>query len=60
MSTVFGDALSHPIKRWPVIGTWGLLTAHLFANLLPIPEGIKKYDPIGWAAKLIADEKITT
>lgn len=60
MSTVFGDALVHPLRRWPVILTWGILTAHLFSNLIPLPESIKRYDPIGAAARLIAHETDST
>jgi len=44
MSTSFRDALSHPIKRWPVIVIWLGLTFHLFDFFFP--EHIKKYEPI--------------
>lgn len=44
MSTSFREALSHPIKRWPVIVMWIGLTFHLFDFFFP--EHIKKYEPI--------------
>lgn len=53
MSEVFGDALKHPRRRWPVMLAWSLLTLHLFGNLLPRWfEPLKKLDPIGWVARL--------
>lgn len=33
MSTVFRDAVRHPVKRWPIGVVWTYLTAHLFLNL---------------------------
>jgi len=44
MSTSFRYALAHPIKRWPVILIWGLVTFHLFDWFFP--EQIRKYEPI--------------
>lgn len=51
MSVVFGDALNHPIRRWPVTLAWGTLTAHLFGVFMP--EWIKPYDPIGYTARTL-------
>lgn len=55
LSEVFGDALKHPIKRWPVIVTWGLVTSHLFGEMMPEPLRSKlgPYDPIGYVARKI-------
>lgn len=54
MSEVFGDALKHPHRRWPVILAWGVLSLHLFGNLLPrIASPIKRLDPIGYLARLL-------
>lgn len=54
MSEVFGGALKHPVKRWPVSVAWVVLTLHLFGNLLPrIASPIKRFDPIGAVARLL-------
>lgn len=50
MSEVFEDSLSHPVKRWPVIVAWGIVTAHLFTH------GDMKYkrvDPIHHVGKVL-------
>ncbi len=53
MSCVWGDSLCHPIKRWPLILSWVILTLHLFGRILPDRvQWIKKYDPIGFVARL--------
>lgn len=55
MSEVFGDALRHPGRRWAVLAAWGILTVHLFGNILPrVATPIKRLDPIGAVARLIA------
>lgn len=58
LSTVFGDALDHPIQRLPVILIWGLLTIHLFSRIIErvAPRAHKllsKYDPISRIAHLM-------
>jgi len=55
LSNIFGDALDHPIKRWPVLVVWGALTLHLFAALLPAPvrRTLAPYDPLGRMAQLV-------
>jgi hypothetical protein len=57
MSEGFGDALRHPIKRWPVIAVWSFLTVHLFGNSLPIPEPVRRLDPLGAISRLISPEE---
>lgn len=58
MSEVFGDTLKHPIKKWPVLAAWLILTLHLFGNLMPKPlEAIKRYDPIRFVAHLLTPRK---
>lgn len=44
MSTAFRSALAHPVRRWPVIVAWTLLTLHLFDFFFP--EKIRQYDPV--------------
>lgn len=39
LSTAFGRALAHPVRRWPVIVAWTVTTAHLF-RLIP-----RRWDP---------------
>jgi hypothetical protein len=54
MSEVFGDALKHPVHRWPVILVWAGLTLHLFGNLLPSwLRPLKKLDPISNLARAL-------
>lgn len=53
MSIVFGDAILNPRKSKLIITLWVLITLHLFANILHIPEEWTKYDPIGWLANRI-------
>lgn len=63
MSIVFGDALADPRRGWFVLAAWGLLTAHLFADQLNLPEEWARYDPIGFLARKvprkIMDEAVT-
>lgn len=51
MSTAFGDALKHPKRRWYVMVSWVVLTAHLFGVFLL--QWMKNLDPIGALAKCI-------
>lgn len=44
MSTAFRESLAHPIKRWPIMMLWGLLTFHLFDFFFP--DKVKQYEPI--------------
>lgn len=55
LSEVFGCSLRHPLKRLPVMTVWVVITAHLFAELLPqaLRSRFKNYDPIGWLARKI-------
>ena len=54
LSEAFGDALKHPIKRFPLIFAWFLLTLHLFGCLIPERFNfLKKLDPIGYLARLL-------
>ena len=55
LSQVFGNALKHPRRRFTVIGIWGVLTLHLFGEMLPgfMRERLGKYDPIGILARAI-------
>lgn len=55
LSEVFGAALLHPWKRLPVLAVWAVLTAHLFAELMPewLRVRFKKVDPISGLAKLV-------
>lgn len=60
MSEVFGNALSHPIKRWPVTITWFVLTLHLFGMLIPRKVAfIKRFDPISGIARALTPKVIT-
>lgn len=45
MSTAFENALRHPVKRWPVIASWAILTVHLFD--LVLPDDVRRFEPIG-------------
>lgn len=45
MSAVFGEALIHPVKRWPVLVTWSFLSMHLHREILP--EFVSTVDPFG-------------
>jgi hypothetical protein len=51
MSTAFEDALRHPVRRWPVVAAWGLLTVHLFDSVIPV--NVRKYEPIGVLGKKV-------
>jgi hypothetical protein len=51
MSEVFADAVDHPIKRWPVILAWVVITSHLFKTYLP--EELRKLDPITYTAEML-------
>lgn len=52
MSEVFGAALRHPLRRWPIILSWTILTLHLFSCIMPIwMTKLKHIDPIGIAAR---------
>ena len=56
MSEIFGTALLHPIKRWPVIAAWSIVTLHLFGNLLPpFCRILKRLDPISGSAQLVSN-----
>lgn len=52
MSNAFRESLRHPIKRWPVILMWAILTFHLFDFFFP--ETIRRFEPIGAAGRLLA------
>lgn len=52
MSNAFGEALAHPKRRWYVIVSWGVLTAHLFGRFLP--RWTRHIDPIGLLANTFA------
>ena len=54
MSSVFGEALMHPTKRWPVLVTWGFLSMHLHKAILP--RFVGHVDPLH--AAFIAGEKL--
>ena len=56
MSEVFGDALRHPLRRWPTTLVWGLLTIHLFTEFMPsrIRPFLARLDPLGNIARLIS------
>jgi hypothetical protein len=54
MSTVFGEALQHPAKRWLVLAVWGFLSNHLHRAVLP--ELSAKLDPL--QNGVIAGEKV--
>ncbi len=56
MSAAFRDSLAHPIKRWPVIVAWGLLTFHLFDFFFP--ERVRRVEPGRACVRLI--EQILT
>lgn len=55
LSEAFGDALRHPIKKWPVLAIWGYLTLHLFGILLPKPirTALTPLDPLARIAELV-------
>lgn len=55
LSQVFGEALKRPVHRWPVTVTWAIITAHLFAELMPerLRVRFKHVDPIGLLAHAI-------
>ncbi len=62
LSTVFGGLLDTRYK-YLIYGGWTLLTLHLFSNELPIPDHLRKYDPVGFVANKIPRktyEKIAT
>ena len=56
MSSAFRDSLAHPVKRWPVIVAWGLLTFHLFDFFFP--ERVRRVEPGRACVRLI--EQILT
>lgn len=57
MSAVWGDAISHPVRRWPLLVSWIVLTLHLFGRILPeCVQPLGKYDPIGYLARKIAED----
>lgn len=54
MSKVFNAATVHPVRRWPVIVAWGILTIHLFEHFFP--RWLTRIDPLAaiferWPAK---------
>lgn len=55
MSSSFRYALAHPVRRWPVILMWLILTFHLFDFFFP--PSIRRFEPVGalgrFGAKLI-------
>ena len=51
MSSAFRDSLAHPVKRWPVIVAWGLLTFHLFDFFFP--ERVRRVEPGRACVRLI-------
>lgn len=53
MSSGFRYALSHPVKRWPVILMWLLLTFHLFDFFFP--ASVRRFEPLGALGRLSAD-----
>lgn len=56
MSAVWGDAIAHPARRWPLLLGWVILTLHLFGRILPGSlQPLSKYDPIGLLARKIAE-----
>jgi hypothetical protein len=52
MSSAFRDALRHPVRRWPVILMWLLLTFHLFDFFFP--EKLRQLEPIGATGRQIS------
>lgn len=54
MSECFGQAVSHPRRKWFVIAAWGYITLHLFGGFLP--PTVKGYDPLGYIASLLASQ----
>ena len=55
LSEVFGDALKHPARRWPVVMAWVAITLHLFGELIPdrLRRCLSPIDPIGVLARVI-------
>ena len=54
MSEAFGEALHHPVKKFPIIICWIILTLHLFGTLIPKRfEKLKNLDPIGFIANRV-------
>jgi len=55
LSQVFGDALKHPARRWPVVVAWVAITLHLFGELIPprLRSALSPIDPIGALARAI-------
>ena len=55
LSEVFGDAVSHPVRRWPVVVAWVAITLHLFGELIPdrLRSALSPIDPIGALARAI-------
>ncbi len=49
MSQVFGQALEHPLRKWPVMFGAGVVVAHLFGRY--IPTRLHPFDPIGQLAR---------
>jgi hypothetical protein len=52
MSTVFKEAVRHPVKRFPLLLAWATLTLHLFPILYP--ERYYKYEPITFIGRHIS------
>ena len=59
MSEVFGDSLAHPVKRFPVVLVWTVLTLHLFSELIPAKLRLilKRFDPISGIAHLLTPKQ---
>jgi len=55
LSEVFGEAVRHPVKRWPVMVAWVAVTLHLFSELIPEPmkRRLAPIDPIAAMGRLI-------
>jgi hypothetical protein len=52
MSSAFRYALMHPVKRWPIILIWFMVTFHLFDFFFP--EKVRRFEPLGMAGRLVA------
>lgn len=53
MSEVFADAIEHPTNRWPIIGSWAIITFHLFKNFFP--ESMRRMDIVSFSAEQLYD-----
>lgn len=47
LTSAFGRAMQHPVRRWPVVALWGVTTLHLF-GVLP-----RSADPFHLYAKVL-------